>query len=240
MRIIDTPSPNFDERPKGTVIDTVIIHYTGMKTREEALDRLCDPKAENRVSSHFTIDREGTLYTHVLETNRAWHAGESYWDRKHNLNNNSIGIELVNRGHDHGYQDFPQEQIDSLVELLRHLTTHFPIRQDCILANSDIAPDRKRDPGEKFPWKELSTYGFGPWPKASALQEEAAKRILASHETLIKSLHEYGYNPDCSLENLILAFNRRFTGLNSNIMLSGGAAKLLGLIKWKREYLQTL
>ena len=147
------PSPNYNDRPDGAVVKSVIIHYTGMKTAEDALNRLCDP--ESKVSAHYTIDEDGTLYKHVDPDYRAWHAGVSKWGNLENFNDFSIGIELVNPGHEFGYRAFPQVQIDCLVALLKDLYARYPIDQNLVLGHSDIAPGRKRDPGSLFPWTRL-------------------------------------------------------------------------------------
>ena len=147
------PSPNFNDRPHGAVINSIVIHYTGMKTCEDAINRLCDP--QSKVSAHYTIDMDGTIYHHVDPQKRAWHAGVSQWGELSNFNDFSIGIELVNKGHEFGYHPFPDEQIDALLTLMKDLFQQFPIDPKLVLGHSDIAPDRKQDPGELFPWGRL-------------------------------------------------------------------------------------
>ncbi len=147
------PSPNFNDRPKGMDITSIIIHYTGMKTCTDALNRLCD--AASQVSAHYQIDLDGTIYNLVDPTNRAWHAGVSSWGGHSNFNDFSIGIELVNKGHEFGYHPFPDTQIDALIGLMHALFKQFPIDPRLVLGHSDIAPDRKQDPGELFPWNRL-------------------------------------------------------------------------------------
>lgn len=152
--MIEKLSPNFNDRPKDAQIISVIIHYTGMKTAEDALERMCDPDAE--VSAHYMIDEDGTTTMLVDPTNRAWHAGVSAWGDLKNFNDFSVGIELVNPGHEHGYRAFPDVQIDALVMLLHDLFRQFPtIKPELVLGHEDIAPDRKQDPGELFPWGRL-------------------------------------------------------------------------------------
>jgi N-acetylmuramoyl-L-alanine amidase len=151
--MINMPSPNYNTRPDGVIINSIIIHYTGMKTAQEALDRLCDP--QSKVSAHYTIDMDGTIYNHVSPDKRAWHAGVSSWGDLSNFNDFSIGIELVNKGHEHGYHDFPKAQIDALISLIKDLYQSYPIDPRLVLGHSDIAPDRKQDPGELFPWDRL-------------------------------------------------------------------------------------
>ena len=133
--MIYMPSPNYNDRPAGMAITSLIIHY--------------------QVSAHYTIHEEGTVYQHVETRYRAWHAGLSKWKDLENFNDFSIGIELVNPGYEHGYRDFPNVQIESLLKLIRDLYSIYPIRPDLVLGHSDIAPDRKRDPGHLFPWQRL-------------------------------------------------------------------------------------
>ena len=163
--IIDAPSPNFDERLSPP--DMVVLHYTGMSSGEAALARLRDPAAQ--VSAHYLIEEDGRLYGLVPEERRAWHAGVSFWKGATNLNHVSIGIELVNPGHEFGYRPFPKAQIDVLAELLTDIRERWDIPDNRILAHSDVAPDRKTDPGELFPWNDLAAAGHGFWiePPAS-------------------------------------------------------------------------
>lgn len=136
----------------------IIIHYTGMKTAQDALDRLCNPDPDQpfgRVSAHYTIDLNGDIYAHVHPDKRAWHAGVSKWQDREGLNDYSIGIELVNKGHEHGYHTFPDAQINSLIALIQYLKTQYDIPSEFVLGHEDIAPDRKQDPGELFPWDSL-------------------------------------------------------------------------------------
>lgn len=143
------------------MIDAVVLHYTGMESGEAALGRLCDPAAE--VSAHYLVEEDGRIFALVDEERRAWHAGVSRWRGRDNLNHTSIGIELVNPGHEFGYQPFPDAQLESLLALLEgiHGRHHIPVHG--YVGHSDLAPERKRDPGELFPWKRLSAEGFGLW-----------------------------------------------------------------------------
>ncbi|HLK26070.1 MAG TPA: N-acetylmuramoyl-L-alanine amidase [Caulobacteraceae bacterium] len=159
MRLIDAPSPNQDARLKPP--DMIILHYTGMPTGAEALARLRDPAA--RVSAHYMIEEDGRVFQLVPEERRAWHAGVSFWKGETNLNGASIGIEIVNPGHDWGYRPFPDGQIDRLVELLDDIRGRWQAPDERILAHSDVAPDRKLDPGELFPWDRLAAAGHGLW-----------------------------------------------------------------------------
>jgi N-acetylmuramoyl-L-alanine amidase len=201
MRIVECRSPNFDERERA--IDMLVLHYTGMKTGEEALARLCDPAA--KVSAHYTIDRDGRIYHHVPEEKRAWHAGISYWAGEKNVNGRSIGIEIVNPGHEFGYVPFADVQIAALIDLADGIVERHKITPNLVLGHSDVAPARKQDPGELFPWKCLADYGLGIWPNG-------AKH--APNEPFDKALSRFGYgvapNADASLKDVTAAFQRHF------------------------------
>jgi N-acetylmuramoyl-L-alanine amidase len=147
-------SPNHEDRAPGTEIDMLVLHYTGMQTAQEALDRLCDPAA--KVSAHYLIDEDGTVHQLVDESHRAWHAGVARWRGADNINDRSIGIELVNPGHEFGYRDFPLVQIHALIDLCREIMARHPIPPRNVVGHSDIAPTRKQDPGERFPWPLLA------------------------------------------------------------------------------------
>jgi N-acetylmuramoyl-L-alanine amidase len=159
MEFIDAPSPNFDARTAPP--DMVVLHYTGMPTGDEALVRLRNPQA--KVSAHYLIEEDGRAFALVPEARRAWHAGVSFWKGERNLNGVSIGVELVNPGHDCGYRPFPDAQIATLVELLAGIRERWDVSDARIVGHSDVAPDRKIDPGELFPWKRLAEAGFGLW-----------------------------------------------------------------------------
>lgn len=163
--MIETPSPNFNERPPDVSIDMLVLHYTGMKACEEALGRLCDPAAE--VSAHYLIDEDGTVHRLVAEEHRAWHAGVACWRDDTGVNSRSIGIELVNPGHEFGYQEFPEAQITALIPLCQDILSRHPIPPRNVVGHSDVAPTRKQDPGEKFPWARLAAEGIGLWPEGS-------------------------------------------------------------------------
>lgn len=161
MRFIDTPSPNFDERNCRRPVDMVVLHYTGMPTAEAALKRLTDPAS--KVSAHYCIDEDGSIHRLVPEDKRAWHAGVSFWRGVRDVNARSIGIELVNPGHEFGYREFPAVQIDALLLLLEDISGRYEIMPGNYVGHSDIAPQRKEDPGELFPWDRLAAAGFGRW-----------------------------------------------------------------------------
>lgn len=161
MIIIERPSPNFDER--GRAIDTVILHYTGMETGEEAISRLCDPEA--KVSAHYVVEEDGRVFRLVADDKRAWHAGISSWKGEGDINTRSVGVEIVNPGHEWGYRDFPAAQIESVAALVKSLFAAHRISPARVLGHSDVAPARKDDPGEKFPWARLSAerLAIGPY-----------------------------------------------------------------------------
>jgi N-acetylmuramoyl-L-alanine amidase len=164
--MIFMPSPNYNERPQGVDINSIIIHYTGMKDAASALKHLCNP--ESKVSAHYTIDEDGTIYSHVHPDDRAWHAGNSEFGEFTNFNDFSIGIELVNPGHDHGYRPFTDEQIDMLVAMIKNIYQLYPIDPNLVLGHSDIAPDRKQDPGDYFPWHVLVEENLAIRPKGAS------------------------------------------------------------------------
>jgi len=155
-------SPNHDERPVGEPVDMLILHYTGMKSAREAIDRLCDPEA--KVSSHYVVDEDGAVLRLVPEERRAWHAGVSYWRGHSTLNGRSMGIEIVNPGHEWGYRDFPVLQMAAVCDLCLAILSRHRIPARNVVAHSDVAPDRKEDPGEKFGWEDLARNGVGLWP----------------------------------------------------------------------------
>jgi N-acetylmuramoyl-L-alanine amidase len=156
---IEAPSPNFDVRK--TPPDMVVLHYTGMTTGAAALERLRDPEA--KVSAHYLIEEDGRIFRLVAEERRAWHAGVSFWRGERDVNGRSIGIELVNPGHELGYPPFPEPQIQSLIALLGAIRSRWTIEDGDIVAHSDVAPERKIDPGELFPWRRLADAGHGLW-----------------------------------------------------------------------------
>ncbi len=201
FHFVECPSPNHDARPDGAAIDMLVLHYTGMKTSDEALARLTDPKA--KVSAHYTIDRGGCIYRHVPEERRAWHAGVSFWAGEKNVNGRSIGIELVNPGHEFGYQPFAERQIDALLELCHGILARHAISANRVLGHSDVAPARKTDPGELFPWPLLAAAGIGLWPKPATPANAFAASLSA---------FGYGVPPhvESSLKCVITAFQRHF------------------------------
>jgi N-acetylmuramoyl-L-alanine amidase len=194
------PSPNHDERPAGTPIDTLVLHYTGMPTGAAALARLRDPAA--RVSAHYLVEEDGAVFALVPEDRRAWHAGVSHWRGADGLNGRSIGIEIVNPGHEWGYRDFPALQMAAVCDLCLEVLARHPIPARNVVAHSDIAPDRKQDPGELFDWEGLAANGVGLWTKAvmPPPPPAAAPGLLGA----------IGYRTDLPLAVLLAAFQRRW------------------------------
>ncbi len=159
MKIIENPSRNFSDRKKGAKINSIVLHYTGMVSLDAALQRMCDPSFQ--VSCHYCVGTDGTIYRLVDDKYKAWHAGASFWRGVDGLNDTSIGIEIENRGHQYGYEKFPEAQIDAVIKLCKGIMTNHEIDQRNIVGHSDIAPERKEDPGELFPWDRLSKEGIG-------------------------------------------------------------------------------
>ena len=196
------PSPNFDNRFGEGVPNMLVLHYTGMEAAEAALARMCDPKT--KVSAHYLIDTNGAITVLVEEGKRAWHAGLAYWQGETDINSVAIGIEIHNPGHGFGYVPFPEPQIDSLITLVKDILGRHEIPADRVLGHSDIAPARKDDPGELFPWKRLAREGIGRWPKKSGPSKPADQMILRDLMT------QFGYDPGAPLEKIIKAFQRHW------------------------------
>ena len=204
-------SPNYSKKTRKIKdIKFVIIHYTGMQSEIESINRLINKNS--RVSCHYLINRKGTIIQMVKENKIAWHAGVSKWKNIKNLNKNSIGIELVNKGHFFGYENYSNLQINSLIKLCSKLKKKYKIHKENFLGHSDIAPYRKIDPGEKFPWKKLSNYKFGKWynlKKDEILSDDKKKLFF-------KNLYKIGYRyfkieKRVKRDKLIIkAFQRRY------------------------------
>ena len=198
--MIERPSPNFDARPAGRPIDMVVIHYTGMRSAKAAVARLCDPEAG--VSAHYVIDEDGSVTRLVGEAKRAWHAGQAWWRGEADINARSIGVELVNPGHEFGYRAFPEAQMSALEGLAHAILGRHPIAARNVVGHADVAPRRKRDPGELFDWQRLAAAGVGLWPVAAA-------PATADPEALRAMLAEIGYETK-DLTATLTAFQRRF------------------------------
>ena len=189
MEITKFYSPNFVKKKRlNKDIRAIIIHYTGMQSERESLKRLTT--AASKVSAHYVINRSGKIFKLVNENNVAWHAGKSKWKNYKNLNKNSIGIELVNKGHQYGYQKYTKIQIKKLIKLCKYLIKKYRIKKSLILGHSDIAPLRKIDPGEKFPWKYLSLNGVGFYPN---LKGKNKTKLKPQSKLFFKYLDKIGY-----------------------------------------------
>ena len=204
----DRSSPNHDPRPAGVPVDTLVLHYTGMRDARAALDRLCDAQA--RVSSHYVVDEDGTTFRLVDEARRARHAGISHWRGQDDLNGRSVGIEIVNPGHEHGYRDFPPPQVAAVTLLCLGVLGRHPIPPRNVVAHSDIAPDRKEDPGERFPWAALAEAGVGLWP--GQVPDLGTHPVPAAEAAgLPATLAEIGYRVEgLALPVLLRAFQRHW------------------------------
>lgn len=219
--MIETPSPNFDART--LPINMIVLHYTGMQDAASAIARLTDP--EVKVSAHYLIAEDGQIVRMVDEDKRAWHAGKSYWRGVTDINSASIGIELVNPGHEFGYRPFPDAQIEALIPLMRTLTTRYRITRGNVVGHSDIAPARKDDPGELFPWGRLARLRLAlPSP---------TKNLLDPHWSdggFLLALERFGYDVT-DPRAAVIAFQRRFRPENIDGVIDGECrAKLLALL----------
>ena len=217
MKIKSIFSPNFDKSKRSKKsIKVIVIHYTGMQSERESINRLCDPK--HKVSSHFLINRTGKIYRLVNDDLVAWHAGKSCWGKFKNLNKNSIGIELVNKGHQFGYTSFSKKQLLSLIRLCKNLIKIYKIKKENIVGHSDIAPTRKTDPGEKFPWDMLAKNKIGLWhyKKFNSLKKLRKIKVYLKKdkEIFTKNLINIGYCPNSKNKffssQVIRAFQRHF------------------------------
>jgi len=214
-------SPNHGARRGGRAPDMILMHYTGMADATAALDRLCDPAPgdSHPVSAHYLVFEDGAILQCVPEARRAWHAGVASWQGDVDVNSRSIGIEIANPGHDFGYRDFPGEQIAAVIALCADILRRRPIPPDRILGHADVAPARKRDPGEKFPWQTLFGAGIGHWVEPSALTAGADLEYGArgpAVEALQNALVAYGYGVelttcyDRATQQAVAAFQRHF------------------------------
>ena len=200
MTVIDAPSPNFDERT--APIGMIVLHYTGMQDAESALRRLRDPQA--KVSSHYLVAEDGTVLRLVDEAKRAWHAGRSHWRTWDGVNDVSVGIEIVNPGHEWGYRPFPDEQIDAVIRLVSEIKDRYQITRGNVVGHSDVAPARKRDPGEFFPWSRLARLRLAlPRPTRNLMDPQWTQGGF------LLALERFGYDVTDAMA-AIMAFQRRF------------------------------
>ena len=221
MKITVNYSPNFDPRKKREPkeIKLIIFHYTGMRSEMEALNRLTNPNS--KVSSHYFIKNNGEILTLIPDLFIAWHAGVSSWKNYKFINKNSIGIEISNPGHDFKYKKFTQKQINSLIKLSKFLIKKYKIKSNLILGHSDISPDRKKDPGERFPWYQLSKKKIGHWHNLSQIKLLKERNRLLNKldkKNFLKNLYQIGYSKNFKRKNmnynyseiLTIAFQRRY------------------------------
>jgi N-acetylmuramoyl-L-alanine amidase len=236
MNIIEAPSPNFDARTAPP--DILVLHYTGMRTGPEALDRLRDPEA--KVSSHYMVEEDGRIFRLVPEERRAWHAGVSYWKGERNINGVSIGVEIVNPGHEFGYRPFPDAQIAAVIALVGDIRSRWMIPDDRIVGHADVAPARKEDPGELFPWKRLAEAGHGLWvdvppaPGAAMRLGEESAAVFA----LQAGFTRLGYDLppsgkfDEATEQVVTAFQRHWRQERVDGIADGATrAQLIALLR---------
>ncbi len=201
MKIALAPSPNFGPRALGKKISLLILHYTDTATAQESLRLMQSPA--HQASAHYLIDEDGAVTRLVEEEHRAWHAGKSYWAGETDVNSCSIGIELQNPGHSHGYRAFPAAQIRAATALCRDIIARHALLPQNILAHSDVAPLRKKDPGELFPWRQLAEDGVGLWP-------DAPQGEMLTEEKIASLLTRIGYDPAADFTARLTAFQRHY------------------------------
>lgn len=240
VQIIAAPSPNFNERRAPP--DMLVLHYTGMQTGEAALARLCD--AEAQVSAHYLVEEDGRIFGLVPEERRAWHAGRGVWQGQDDCNAASIGIEIVNPGHEFGYRAFPDAQIASVIALIGDIRERWTVPDSRIIGHSDLAPERKDDPGELFPWKRLGEAGHGLWFEPAAERVKALGGLLQKGDdgigvvVLRAGLHRLGYgikpggDYDAETESTVRAFQRHWRQSRVDGVADGETrARLVGLLQ---------
>lgn len=220
MRLSDHPSPNFNDRKRP--VCALVLHYTGMETAEAALARLRDPAAS--VSAHYVVKEDGAILRLVAEDKRAWHAGLGVWRGETDMNSASVGVEIVNGGHDFGLPPFPDVQISAVISLCRAILARWDIPPSGVIGHSDLAPDRKTDPGERFPWRRLAQAGVGLFPEgpdAAGADEAAARRDLSA----------IGYGEAFALADVVRAFQRRYRPQRINGVLDAETAGLIRAVR---------
>jgi len=221
----EVPSPNWNARK--LPVSMVVLHYTGMQSAAEALERLCDPAAE--VSAHYMIDEDGTVIRLVAEEHRAWHAGRSYWRGITDINSASIGIELVNPGHEFGYRPFPDEQMQALLPLLADIVKRHDIPRANVVGHSDIAPARKEDPGELFPWALLARY------RLTLAKPELTMRLIYDNPgAFFLALERFGYDIT-DQKAAVRAFQRRWRPARIDGEIDGQIGALLFELLLERD-----
>jgi len=233
-------SPNFNQRPQDAEIDMILVHYTGMRSEGESITRLLDPNS--KVSTHYFICESGKVIQMIDDELRAWHAGLSEWRGQKNVNDFSIGIELSNPGHEYGYRDFTKSQIDSFIDLTTDLKEKYNIQNHRILGHSDVSPDRKMDPGEKFDWEFLASHQIGLWLKEREKKSELVNEfkdddgsITLPIRTAQVNLKEIGYSVNVNgkfdeiTKKVVIAFQRHFCPKNLSGTLDRETFSLIAL-----------
>ncbi|MBU0800494.1 MAG: N-acetylmuramoyl-L-alanine amidase [Alphaproteobacteria bacterium] len=204
-------SPNFNDRDKNARPSLLILHYTGTRDAAHAEGFFMNAyPGKPPVSTHYMVDEDGTITKYVEEDKRAWHAGKSWWRGAEDINSHSIGIEIVNPGHEHGYRAFPAAQMKAVSDLARDIMARHNIPAENVLAHSDVAPLRKQDPGELFNWEILAGQGVGVWPRPLAEDFKNAAALAADPHRLKEALVAYGYDPRLDLPVLVTAFQRHY------------------------------
>ena len=234
MRLRINKSPNFSKKTRSlNDISFIIIHYTGMQSARVSIKRLKNPRS--KVSCHYFIERSGTIYSMVEDNKVAWHAGKSKWKRISNLNQRSIGIEIQNKGHFIRYQNFSKKQILSLIKLVKILMKKYKIKKKNVLGHSDIAPLRKLDPGEKFPWNFLSKKGVAIWyPKIN--QKKINVEFKKKRKIFFNNIHKIGYRffslskGSKKDRKIVMAFQRRFLPEEVNGKITDKTLKISQLL----------
>ena len=243
--IIPAPSKNFDER--AFPISMLVLHYTGMENGKLALERLTEN--QSKVSAHYLVEEDGRVFQLVDEKMRAWHAGLSYWSGLTDINSASIGIEIVNGGHDFGLPEFPKQQIETVIHLCQSIKKRHNISDFNIVAHSDIAPSRKQDPGEKFPWKILADNNIGHYPADEFYENNRHKSVLYKSgdknkdiKTIQSSLKYLGYGLpvsgvlDTPTTEVVAAFQRRYRPDKIDGLIDTQTLKILLLLcKYKSK-----
>jgi len=230
LRIEGKPSPNHDARPAGTAPDMLILHYTGMTSAEAAIARLCDPAA--RVSSHYVVEEDGRLWRLVPEERRAWHAGESFWAGRRDINAHSIGVEIVNPGHEFGYRPFPAAQMDAVAALAKEISARNPILPRFVIGHSDVAPHRKQDPGELFDWAWLARQGVGLFPDFAAARAETPRDLAEAQAALARIGYEIPVTGvlDQRTAQVLIAFQRHYRPRDCSGTLDDETGRRIGVL----------
>jgi N-acetylmuramoyl-L-alanine amidase len=234
LRIRHLPSPNHDDRPADAPIDMLVLHYTGMRSPQEAIDRLRDPRTG--VSAQYVVEEDGAVLRLVPEVRRAFHAGASFWRGHTALDGRSIGIGIVNSGHGWGYRDFTVLQLAAVCDLCLDILSRHPIPARNIVGHSDVAPHRKWDPGERFDWRSLAENGVGLWP-ADISVSDANDEVRPDDMRVALAAIGYGIAPegvyDAELARVLCAFQRHWHQENVTGEADAGTLARLDAVRWQ-------